>query len=199
MNCHVEGTHELITADTTGVLKLWDLGPGCVQTFQTEHTKGDENDMTGFQALTHVKLKAKILPKINLIIELLCHQEHLFFDQYRTRVDPVTDDLPPRIMLLNDLNLTLFISSLCTVKIWDLILGTRKNTFYNITDSDITAACLDDRRRKFFVGTAEGRMSCHNYANGALMKKFSKINGRVIAMRYDHGGRLLYVHRYKVE
>ena len=30
-------------------------------------------------------------------------------------------------------------------------------------------------------------MSCHNYANGALMKKFSKINGRVIAMRYDHG------------
>ena len=110
-----------------------------------------------------------------------------FFDRRRTRVDPVTDDLPPRIMLLNDLNLTLFISSLCTVKIWDLILGTRKNTFHNITDSDITAACLDDRRRKFFVGTAEGRMSCHNYTNGALMKKFSKINGRVITMRYDHG------------
>ena len=61
MNCHaVEGTHELITADTTGVLKLWDLRTfGCVQTFQTEHTKSDLNDMTGFQALTHVKLKAK--------------------------------------------------------------------------------------------------------------------------------------------
>ena len=65
----------------------------------------------------------------------MCDEEYIFFDQYRTRVDPVTDDLPPRIMLLNDLNLTLFISSLCTVKIWDLILGTRKNTFHNITDS----------------------------------------------------------------
>ena len=43
-------------------------------------------------------------------------------------------------------------------------------------------------------------MSCHNYANGALMKKFSKINGRVIAMRYDHGRKaVVHVHRYKVE
>ena len=160
MNCHaVEGTHELITADTTGVLKLWDLRTfGCVQTFQTEHTKGDLNDMTGFQALTHVKLKAKDPTQDKPDYRVICATKNIFFfDQYRTRVDPVTDDLPPRIMLLNDLNLTLFISSLCTVKIWDLILGTRKNTFHNITEQDITAACLDDRRRKFFVGTAEGR------------------------------------------
>ena len=83
---------------------------------------------------------------------------------------------------------TLFISSLCTVKIWDLILGAHGRILFTILpEQDIKDACLDDRRRKFFVGTAEGRMSCHNYANGALMKKFSKINGRVIAMRYDHG------------
>ena len=69
----------MITADTTGVLKLWDLRTfGCVQTFQTEHTKGDLNDMTGFQALTHVK-RPKILPKIlNLIIELYVRRRIYF-------------------------------------------------------------------------------------------------------------------------
>ena len=192
VNCHaVEGTHELITADNLGVMKLWDLRTfGCIQTFQTEHTKGDLADMTGFQALTHVKLKSKDPTQSKPDYRVVCATKDIFFfDQYRTRVDPVTDDLPPRIMCLNDVNLTLFVSSQKSVKIFDLILGTRKATFRNVTDAGISAACLDDRRRKFFVGTNTGQMSCHNYANGALMKRFSKLDARVIAMRYDHGGK----------
>ena len=57
--------------------------------------------------------------------------------------------------------------------------------------TDITAVCLDDRRRKFFVGTSAGHMACHNYQNGACMKKFPPFpnRARVVALCYVHGTR----------
>ena len=76
-------------------------------------------------------------------------------------------------------------------KIWDAVLGTRKRTYPDVAPHDITAVCLDDRRRKFFVGTSAGHMACHNYQNGACMKKFPPFpnRARVISLRYVHGTR----------
>jgi WD40 repeat protein len=48
----VEDKHELVTADSTGMLKLWDLRTfRCIQTFTTEHVPGDMDDLRGMTSL----------------------------------------------------------------------------------------------------------------------------------------------------
>lgn len=50
----VDDRPQVITADVTGVLKLWDLrNYRCVQTFSTEHTSGDVDDLHGMTCLLH--------------------------------------------------------------------------------------------------------------------------------------------------
>ena len=54
----VEGTSELLTADSSGMFKLWDLRNfSCIQTFTTEHEVGDLDDLTScLSSFTHAKL-----------------------------------------------------------------------------------------------------------------------------------------------
>ena len=40
----------------------------------------------------------------------------------------------------------------------------------NLTDTNVTAVCLDDRARKVIVGCSDGRIQVYNFLNGALMK-----------------------------
>jgi hypothetical protein len=40
----------------------------------------------------------------------------------------------------------------------------------NICGEEISACCLDDRKRKIVIGDVTGRIGVYNYANGALMK-----------------------------
>lgn len=44
------------------------------------------------------------------------------------------------------------------IKIWNAIDGTVSQEFKNISQSEITAVCLDDRGRKFFVGNHSGEV-----------------------------------------
>ncbi|KAK7242150.1 hypothetical protein SO694_00013011 [Aureococcus anophagefferens] len=189
VGCHaVEGTHELVTADCHGVLKLWDLRNfQCMQTFTSAHEPGDLDDLKGFQAFTHCQLPPKDPNQDMMDYRVVAGTKKLFFfDQHRVRKEPVTDDLPLRLVLLNEVSLTLLVVSDRSVKIWDAILGTLKRAYLDLSPADITAVCLDDRRRKFFVGNSAGAITCHNYQNGACMKKFPPFpgNARVVTVAY---------------
>ncbi|KAJ1457324.1 WD40-repeat-containing domain protein [Pelagophyceae sp. CCMP2097] len=176
VGCHaVEDRHELITADCGGILKLWDLRNFlCIDTFTTVHEPGDLDDLKGFQAFTHVKLAPAVGARQDEADHrIVCATKRLaFFDQHRVRSEPVTDDVPLRLVILNDVTLTLLVVSESCVKIWDAVRGTLSRTYDQPTKNEVTAVCLDDRRRKFFLGTSKGEISCHNYANGAKMKVF---------------------------
>ena len=55
----VPNSHELVTADSSGVFKIWDLRNFmCTQTFTSEHEAGDLNDLNGLSSFAHVKLPA---------------------------------------------------------------------------------------------------------------------------------------------
>ena len=126
VGCHsVEGTSELITADTGGTVKLWDLRTfGCVQTFTTEHEPGDLNDLTGtLSSFTHVKL-----PSLTAALELegsepddyrlvVASKKLHFFDQERVRQEPVSDEGPIRVACFNSESLTIFTASERNVKV----------------------------------------------------------------------------------
>ncbi|KAJ8600632.1 hypothetical protein CTAYLR_006915 [Chrysophaeum taylorii] len=186
VGCHaVEGTHEVITGDSQGLLKLWDLRNfQCVQTFTTRREgPGDLDDMTGVQALTHVRLP-KGEDNLDDFRIVAATKRLFFFDQFRAKRESATDAVPLRHVFVNDVSLTIFVASDRTVKIWDAIKGTLERTFLDVVaaSSEITAACLDFRKRKFFVGDGKGRAASHNYANGALIKTFPPHAAAVAAL-----------------
>jgi len=172
----VEGSPELITADASGLFKLWDLRKfECVQTFTSEHEPGDLDDLTGtLSCFKHMKLPCfDGGGDADDYRVIAASKKLLYFDQERMRANPVSDEGPIRVALFNSQSLTVFTASERTVKIWDAILGSVKHSFKNVTASDISAACLDDRKRKFILGESTGTVSVFNYQNGAVMKEFS--------------------------
>lgn len=220
VGCHaIQDTHELITADCQGFLKLWDLRTfNCIHTFTTQHdTPG--NDLQGFQAFTHLKLPAAskrtaaaggsydasnniktivqrrraravatdasvglMLPEVDDSRIIVASKKLFFFDQKRVRKDATTDVAPIRLVLLNEVSLTILVVVERSIKTWDAIRGTLKRTFSNVSRYELTAICLDSARRKFFVGDMNGRVACHNLQNGALLKSCTSNFSSAVAM-----------------
>ena len=72
----------------------------------------------------------------------------------------------------------------CSVRIWDSKTGQPLKTYSDVTQAPIISLCLDDRQRKFFVGDANGRVTCHNYLNGVEMKEFESHDSEVTCLLY---------------
>ncbi|GMH62614.1 hypothetical protein TL16_g03514 [Triparma laevis f. inornata] len=174
---HQKGVFSL--TDSNGVFKIWDLRNFmCCQTFTSEHEQGDLNDLTGMSSFCHVKLPAGggeeyFNPEDNEEdYRIICETKRLFyFDQFRAKNEPVTDVLPITVALFNTVSLTILTVAGKNVKIWDAVMGNVKVEYNNLSSSDLSCACLDDRQRKFILGDVSGNMRVYNYSNGALMKK----------------------------
>jgi WD40 repeat protein len=92
----VENSNELVTADSSGMFKIWDLRNFmCCQTFTSEHdNEGDLNDLTGLSSFAHVKLPAGggteyLNPEDNdEDYRVICGTKRLFFfDQFRAKTE----------------------------------------------------------------------------------------------------------------
>lgn len=199
----VEGTSELLTADTSGVFKLWDLRNfQCIQTFTSEHEPGDVDDLTDcLNCFVHVKLPppaasgadallgAEDPPKDEFRI-IAASKKLLFFDQEREKKERASDEAPIVAACFNEESLTILSACERSVKVWDALLGSVKRHFRNIAAHDISAICLDDRKRKFVLGDAAGDIVVYNYMNGAAMK-------RCTATPHSPVAQLIYCDRCK--
>jgi len=153
----VENSNELVTADSSGMFKIWDLRNFmCCQTFTSEHESDhDLNSLTGLSSFTHVKLpagggKEYMNPEDNEEdYRIICGTKRLFFfDQFRAKTEPVTDPLPITVALFNSVSLTIMTVAGKSVKIWDAVMGNLKLEYSNLSEWDISCACFDDRQRK---------------------------------------------------
>lgn len=82
----VEGTSELVTADSNGIFKLWDLRNfQCVDTFTSDHDPGDVDDLTGcLSCFGHTKLAPDALNQDEDDYRIIAASKKiLFFDQVR--------------------------------------------------------------------------------------------------------------------
>jgi WD40 repeat protein len=61
------------------------------------------------------------------------------------------------------------------VKLWDALTGRLQSEFHNLTEEEcpITSACLDQRRRRFFIGDSRGKIGIYNYGSGAKMHELT--------------------------
>ncbi|CAM9168089.1 unnamed protein product [Chrysoparadoxa australica] len=115
------------------------------------------------------------------------------FEQHQRKSEMVTDDLPVSVICFNVSSLCILTVTERSVKIWDAVHGGTKRVFYNVTDTDISAVCLDDRERKFITGTVGGKVEVFNLSNGAKMKQINTLLGPIVELHYCNAEKVLVV------
>ena len=181
----VEDTPEIITGDITGVLKLWDIRNfSCVQTF-----KQNDNDQgnSGLTRFFHTKLPPRNSFQKEDDFRIYAAKNNIYaFDQTRVVHGATTDYTNVFWMEWNRNSCQFITASENNVIVWDALIGSKTFTHSNIITTEISAACLDDRKRKMILGDVHGCIGVYNYSNGALMKTvYNEDNPfTVIALEY---------------
>ena len=126
----VKGTPEIITADTSGVLKLWDIRNfQCVQTFDTNLSGQEMKDGSKLGCFIQCSLPTKGL-NIEDDSRIFAASKSLFaFDQMRVVHDATTDYSSVLFMTWNQQHMTIITASERNVMIWDALIGSKTTTY----------------------------------------------------------------------
>eukprot|EP01028_Stygiella_incarcerata_P005929 TRINITY_DN2443_c0_g2_i3.p1 TRINITY_DN2443_c0_g2~~TRINITY_DN2443_c0_g2_i3.p1 ORF type:complete len:1053 (+),score=260.96 TRINITY_DN2443_c0_g2_i3:311-3160(+) len=183
----VQNSPQILTADSLGTIKVWDIRNfQCVQTFNADGTLRAEygshkshRGRSGPQAVITTMTYSESLKRI-----VACGKRMYAFD-YESETNPLlAADRPIVEAMFNKETLSFITAAGCDVRLWNGQTGELIQMYTDVTDSEITCMCLDDRRRKFFVGTHDGQLKCFNFANGAFVKEYPRHPSEVSALIY---------------
>lgn len=172
----IDGSSEIITGDTNGIFKLWDVRTfSCIQTFSDnssnrQHSKSQElNKMSCF---FHTTLPSRnSMQKEDDSRMYAASKSFICFDQIRVIDEAITDKYNVFWIDWNDESWVFVTVSEKNVILWDGIMGSKTTIHTNIAPDDISACCLDNRKRKIVIGDIHGFIGVYNLSNGALMKE----------------------------
>eukprot|EP01041_Mallomonas_annulata_P000978 gene978-1912_t len=166
----VENSSEVITADAFGVFKVWDIRNFvCVQTFGT--TENRSSDLhTELTCFFHTKLP--LLPgQTEVDSRIFAASKWLYsFDQMRVVHELTTDKYAVLWTSFIEESWLIMTASAKNLTVWDALLGSKTIINENICGEELTACCMDDRRRKIVIGDILGRIKVYNPINGTPMK-----------------------------
>lgn len=196
--------HQLLTADESGFFKIWDVRTfKCLQTFSCERAKVNafalcpgnmEHTRNAFTNGAGVEDPGEDISYFssNYISRIAaCTKTITFIDQKNPIEKMITDDFPVVVALFNAEMLTILTASGRSVRVWDALTGKLKSTFKDVATSDITAMCIDDRKRKFLLGTHDGTIRVYNCANGVEMKSMTPHDAEVSSLLYMGADKLV--------
>ncbi|CEL95412.1 unnamed protein product [Vitrella brassicaformis CCMP3155] len=170
------GTGQVVSADTDGCIKTWDLtNYSCLQTIFVD-------EMPQLRSVAAV-LKHK---------RIVCAGRKLLaFDFERTGVPEESDD-HPLIKALYNAKLRIFMTAGGNhVRIWDASTGELKHSIQHKGGHEITDFCIDDRGRKLFVSDHAGNIAVYNASTGYYLRTLTKHRAEVSGLVYCPGDRCL--------
>jgi len=160
----VPGTHQLVTADIGGNVKvtvrdqIWD-----VRTMICNQSLSIGSEELRSFCVTHPKKR------------IVCGGKSMvFFDYDEPRDQWLADEKACLRVLYNE---TLFVFITLhpdSVKIWDARNGVLVATHRQLTKGEFASCYLDDRERKLFLGDTIGKIFAINVRNGATLKNFGE-------------------------
>lgn len=177
----VPNTPEVITADVTGTFKLWDVRKfECVQTWVanlagTDATSDADDKQSHLCGFVHTVLPPRNSMQHEDDSRIIAASKLVFsFDQARVVHQATTDYFNILFIFWVPESCCFITVSERNVIVWDALIGC-KNTINEaiMEGEEITAACLDDRKRKMVIGSAKGQVSIYNHLNGQFMKSTS--------------------------
>ncbi|OMJ84317.1 hypothetical protein SteCoe_14603 [Stentor coeruleus] len=162
----VPDTHQLITADISGMFKVWDIRTfTCIQSFNVP--------------IAELNAFAVTFPEKKII----AGAKRLHMYTYEEPKDQnKADEGIPLMVLYNSLYNTFITAHPSCVKIWNCSNGKLVRVFRNLTQDDITTIQLDNKKRKLFLGDSKGRVLTFKVKNGSKIKKFKKHGGEVTSL-----------------
>lgn len=191
----VPNTPEVISADTSGVFKLWDIRNfQCVQTFSANLSGNDTKDSSKLTCFFHTKLPSANSLQKEDDSRIYAASKLLFsFDQARVVHEATTDYTNVNWIAWNEDKSIIITASEQNVIVWDALIGSRLYSHPNICGEEISACCLDDRKRKVVIGDVKGNIGVYNCSNGALMKTVQNTNPHTVVSLeyYDEGKRFI--------
>jgi len=189
----VEDSPEIITADTSGVFKLWDVRNfQCVQTFSANLSGHELKDSSRMTCFFQCKLPSRNSMQKEDDSRVYAASKNLFsFDQARVVHEATTDYF--NVLFIAFDNCTIITASERNVIVWDALVGSKTFAHTDICGSEISACCLDDRKRKILIGDVNGHIGVYNCSNGQLMKGSNHSNSSVVVslQYYDNAKRFI--------
>lgn len=195
IGCHcVENSPEIITADIEGVFKLWDVRNfQCVQSFSPSEgaAKSGKKVPTRLSCFFQTNLPSKNHMQKESDSRIFGGSKKLYiFDQRRVVHEATTDLTGIFWIAWNDESSVFLTASERNLIIWDGLLGSCTQRHFDICEDEITAVCLDDRKRKIVIGDVHGRINVYNPANGMLMKSCQDdVHETVVSLQYVNATR----------
>lgn len=98
----------------------------------------------------------------------------VFYDYNEPTGHHLADEEAAICILYNPVFYTFITAHAKCIKVWDAVNGSLQSVFRDLTKSDITCICMDERNRKLFVGDQRGRTRSINIKNGQKIKSFKK-------------------------
>ena len=169
----VPNSPQIISADSLGIVKVWDIRNfGCVQSLSVNQS----STHTFHEGMNHIATTVQTSDLTSLgydvnhkRIILGNYRLHIF--DYEQQLDPfITDKLVTIQTLFIPNSLTLITATEASIKLWDAEGGRIIKVYRNLSSSQITAAALEPRKRKFAIGDHDGNISVYNVANGNFIQ-----------------------------
>eukprot|EP00755_Sulcionema_specki_P015781 Sspe_Gene.60334::Locus_33245_Transcript_1_1_Confidence_1.000_Length_3101::g.60334::m.60334 len=190
----IPGTPQVITCDTGGMLKMWDVRKSlCMRTW-TVH-KG----LSPLQAMAFEVTNFMIDPDpdsraIYCTARTDTNETRLYTmhpERPRAVNHGITHDSPVVTVIFNQANHTILSASATDVRTWNCRNGELASTMPDIVDSQITSLCIDDRGRRIILGSHGGSVTVHSAATAALVKKYQGHTSEVSVVQYLGGVKLI--------
>mmetsp|Transcript_100313 Transcript_100313/g.284167 ORF Transcript_100313/g.284167 Transcript_100313/m.284167 type:complete len:1154 (+) Transcript_100313:239-3700(+) len=167
----VIGTNQVVSADTEGFMKTWDLGTfQCLQTIIVD-------EILTLRAFVSIPTHKRVFA---------VDRKFIAYDYQNTGVADQTDE-GPIIKALYHPRLKVFITGCTThLRIWDAVTGAIKCVIPH-READITDFCVDDRGRKVFIADHNGEVFVHNSETGSRIKKLIPHDKEISGLVYCTG------------
>jgi hypothetical protein len=168
----VEGTHQLISMDSEGIVKITDTRRfNIISSFsvETESGHGNQGSVTNFITINKPSKQ---------VLRLVFGGKSVWFYDYDKNYNPSTADENTVIACRYVKNtLCFFTPAGNKVKVWSALNGDIEKIYMEITSFEITAFDFDFLRKRMIIGDTKGNIALYNTANGAKMKSLTKHNG----------------------
>ena len=161
----IEGTPQVITADTEGLIKVWDIRMNhCVQNISPRQEEVVcEGFVHGITAMAFLASTRRLVA---------CGREMCLYN-YDAATNPhLADDRPAGCVLYNTATHTLLTIHDRTAKLWEASTGMLRSWFKDLFPHEVTATCFVlPHERSFVVGTFHGDLFVYAYVLGTPQRK----------------------------
>eukprot|EP00760_Papus_ankaliazontas_P038897 PhM_4_TR93/c0_g1_i1/m.22999 len=153
---HVPRTFQLLSADTKGTIKVWDVRTyACIDT-KTVNTRNGHSPLTAFSYLPEHK-------------SIIVAGRGLTVLRYNDMQHPHdADDVACHHVLYNEGTHTFLTVHRSSLKSWDMAGKVMSGT-ESVCDDDVTSICLEPRGRRAFLGTSKGVILVVNITSGDVL------------------------------